>query len=323
MFRRPADAAAPDSAARSRPLMTPTIDEVLNRIPIWTGVAGLTVTPLPGGITNTNYRVDVAGEAFVVRVGTPGAEVLGIDREREYRCLIAAGAAGAAPEVVYCRPAEGVLVTRFVPGRALASGETLPPEGVARVVQTMHRYHNGPAFPGSFSPFRTLDEYRSAARRGSAPLPLDIDSLYSALARLEEALQPGETTIRPCHNDLWGPNLIDDGQRVVIVDWEYAGMGDLYFDLANFAIYHCPSDAADTALLRAYFGTVGHGPPARLKLQRAVAELREAMWYVVARQIAPHRRDFTAHARAHFDRCRAALGDSRLATWLTAASTDV
>ena len=323
MFRRPADAAAPDSTARSRPLMTPTIDEVLNRIPIWTGVAGLTVTPLPGGITNTNYRVDVAGEAFVVRVGTPGAEVLGIDREREYRCLVAASAAGAAPEVVYCRPAEGVLVTRFVPGRALASGETPPPEGVARVVQTMHRYHNGPAFPGSFSPFRTLDEYRSAARRRSAPLPSDIDGLYAALARLEVALRPGGTLVRPCHNDLWGPNLIDDGQRVVIVDWEYAGMGDPYFDLANFAIYHCPSDAADTALLRAYFGEVQSRQLARLKLLRAVAELREAMWYVVALQIAPHRRDFGEHARTHFARGHAALGDPRLVTWLTAASTDV
>ncbi len=323
MFRKPADAAAPDSTAWSRPLMTPTIDEVLSRIPIWTGVAGLTVTPLPGGITNRNYRIDVAGEAFVVRVGTPGAEVLGIDREREYRCLVAASAAGAAPEVVYCRPAEGILVTRFVPGRALAPGETLPPEGVARVVQTMRRYHNGPAFAGSFSPFRTLDEYLSAARRGSAPLPADIDGLYAALARLEEALQPGGTTVRPCHNDLWGPNLIDDGQRVVIVDWEYAGMGDPYFDLANFAIYHCPSDAADAALLRAYFGEVQSRQLARLKLLRAVAELREAMWYVVALQIAPHRRGFGEHARTHFDRGHAALGDPRLATWLTAASTDV
>ena len=323
MFRRPAGAAASDSAARSQPLMTPTFDEVLNRIPIWTGVAGLTVTPLPGGITNRNYRIDVAGEAFVVRVGTPGAEVLGIDREREYRCLVAASASGAAPEVVYCRPTEGILVTRFVPGRALESGDTPPPEVVARVVQTMRRYHNGAAFAGSFSPFRTLDEYLSAARRGSAPLPPDIDGLYAALARLSAALQPGGTTVRPCHNDLWGPNLIDDGQQVVIVDWEYAGMGDPYFDLANFAIYHCPSDAADTALLRAYFGEVQSRQLARLKLLRAVAELREAMWYAVARQIAPHRRDFTAHARAHFDRCRAALGNARLATWLTAASTDV
>lgn len=303
--------------------MAPTIDEVLRRIPLWTEGSGLTVTALPGGITNRNYRIDIAGEAFVVRVGIPGAEVLGIDREREYRCLVAASASGAAPEVVYCRPAEGVLVTRFVPGRALAPGEMFPPEGVARVVQTMRRYHNGPAFAGSFSPFRTLDEYLSAARHGNSPLPSDIDGLYAALARLSAALQPGGRMVRPCHNDLWGPNLIDDGQRVVVVDWEYAGMGDPYFDLANFAIYHCPSDAADAALLRAYSGEVQSGPLARLKLLRAVAELREAMWYVVARQIAADRSDFNEHAQTHFDRCRTALRDARLAAWLTAASTDV
>lgn len=303
--------------------MAPTLDEVLRGIPLWTGVAGVTASPLPGGITNRNYRVDVAGEAFVVRVGIPGAEVLGIDREREYRCLVAASASGAAPEVVYCRPAEGLLVTRFVPGRALAAGETPPPEGVARVVATMRRYHDGPPFPGAFSPFHALDAYLSAARHRSTPLPADIDGLYGALARLAAALQPERTRIRPCHNDLWGPNLIDDGQRVIIVDWEYAGMGDLYFDLANFAIYHCPSDAADTALLQAYFGEARSGPLARLKLLRAVAELREAMWYVVALRIAPHQPGFTAHAEEHFDRCRAALDDARLATWLTAASTDV
>jgi len=303
--------------------MAPTIDEVLRRIPLWTKGPGLTVTALPGGITNRNYRIDIAGEAFVVRVGIPGAEVLGIDREREYRCLVAASASGAAPEVVYCRAAEGVLVTRFVPGRALAPGETLPPEGVARVVQTMRRYHNGPAFAGSFSPFRTLDEYLSAARHRRTPLPADIDGLYAALARLAAALEPGGTTARPCHNDLWGPNLIDDGQRVVIVDWEYAGMGDPYFDLANFAIYHCPTDAADTALLRAYLGEVRSGPLARLKLLRAVAELREAMWYVVALQIARDRLDFNDRARMHFDRYRTALRDARLTAWLTAASADV
>ncbi len=323
MFHRPADAAAPDPAARSRPLMALTIDEVLRRIPLWTGGAGPTVSALPGGITNRNYRVDVAGEAFVVRVGIPGAEVLGIDREQEYRSLLVAAASGAAPEVVYCRPAEGILVTRFVPGRTLATGEAPPPEGVARVVATMRCYHDGPAFPGTFSPFHTLDAYLAAARHRGTPLPADIDGLYEALARLAAALQPEHPRIRPCHNDLWGPNLIDDGKRVVIVDWEYAGMGDPYFDLANFAIYHCPTDTAETGLLRAYFGEVRSGPLARLKLLRAVAELREAMWYVAARQIAPERSDFNDHAQTHFSRYRTALRDARLDAWLAAVSADV
>ncbi len=279
---------------------------------------------MPGGITNVNYRVDADGQAFVVRIATEGTERFGIDRLREYRCATAASRTGVAPEVVYALLDEGILVTRFVVGRPLSRTEMAKPEVMKRVAQSMHRYHEGPAFEGSFSPFRTIEAYLREARHSGAPLPEDIDEMHSRVREIEAALRPDQMTVAPCHNDLWGPNLIDDGLQVYIVDWEYAGMGDLFFDLANFAMYQDASDGQsdvqDEALLRAYFGEVSNAALARLKLLKVVAEIREALWYVVGLTVSSARSDFAGHAEIHFTRYRQALGDPRLPSWLDAAA---
>jgi len=280
----------------------------------------LAVTPLPGGITNLNYRVDADGQAFVLRIGLEGAELLGIDRRREHRCMVAASRAGVAPEVVYARPGEGLLVTRFTPGRSLVPGRAVRGTLRARVVRAMRRCHGGPPFVGRFSPSRTLETYLAAARGGPSPLPPDADRLVERVSSIAAILRRSRAAPQPCHNDLWGRNLIDDGRRVHIVDWEYAGMGDRFFDLANFAIYHCPTDGADAALLSAYFGRARPSTLARLKLMKIVAELREALWYVVSLRLPTGRRRGAASAAAHFRRCRQALADPRLPCWFEAVT---
>jgi thiamine kinase-like enzyme len=296
-----------------------TIEDAIARIPSWQR-ASLRVTPLRGGVTNFNYRVDVDGEAFVVRIAAEGAERLGIDRRREYLCAVAASRTGVAPEVVHVLPVEGILVTRFVAGRHLSGDEMTKPDVVERAVQAMRRYHGGPAFEGIFSAFRAIEAYVREARRAGSPLPADIDELHGRAAEIESALRSAEMSARPCHNDLWGPNLIDDGLQVRVVDWEYAGMGDIFFDLANFAMHREASDALDEALLRSYFGVVSGAAFARLKLLQIVAELREALWYVVALTVSSRWPDYGAHADAHFTRYRQALEHPRLPAWLGAAA---
>ncbi|MGQ0571351.1 MAG: phosphotransferase, partial [Armatimonadota bacterium] len=228
----------------------------------------------------------------------------------------AASLTGAAPEVVHFLPDEGVMITRFVAGRSLRPGEAAPPEVMERVVRSIRCYHEGLAFEGSFSPFWTIEDYLGVARRFDAPLPEDIDAMHARLREIEAALQRGRTIVRPCHNDLWGANLIDDGSRVCVVDWEYAGMGDVCFDLANFAIYHSASDSQDEALLRAYFGEVSSATLARVKLLKIVAELREALWYLAAITVSSDASGFVRLAQTHFDRYRKTQDDARLAAWL-------
>ena len=297
-----------------------TVEEAIGRIPSWGNASSVAISPLPGGITNFNYRVDVGGEAFHLRIWAAEAALLGIDRMREHRCAVTASRCGVAPDVVHFLPDAGITVTRFVPGRSLQPGVAPPADALARVVRSMRRYHDGPAFEGAFSPFDTLDSYLRTARRHAAPLPADVDELYAHIRDFEAAVHTGRATPRPCHNDLWGPNIIDDGTEVRIVDWEYAGMGDVCFDLANFAMNHSTTDAHDDALLKAYCGEVRAEAVARLKLLKIVAELRDAMWYLVALNVSHDTAGFVHRAGTHFRRCRQALADPRVPGWLDRAA---
>lgn len=292
------------------------IQDAIAHIRAWDTAGAVRVTALSGGITNLNYRVDVDGEPFVVRILARDAGLLGIDRHREHRCAVAASRAGVAPEVVYFLPDEGILVTRFIAGSSLAPGEPAAPEMVRRVAQAIRRCHTGPAFDGTFSPFETVESYVRIARGAGAALPQDLEVLRAVMREIDAALRQQHTVMRPCHNDLWGPNLIDDGREVHIVDWEYAGMGDACFDLANFAIHHSFSDDQDAVLLRAYFGVVPVAAEARVKLLKVAAELREALWYLVALNVSSDTTHFLEHAQVHFDRCRRAMHDPHVSMWL-------
>src|SRR4030067_2163716 len=139
--------------------MPPPIDDILSRVPAWAAASDVRVTAGGGGITNINYRVDVGGEAFVVRVGGANTELLGIDREHERAINQAAAAVGVAPEVVnFLRP-EGYLVTRFIHRRPLPADEMRRPERIRQVAHTLHTLHALPPIPGTFSPFRGGEIY--------------------------------------------------------------------------------------------------------------------------------------------------------------------
>jgi thiamine kinase-like enzyme len=299
-----------------------TIDEAITRVPQWKGAQPGSVTSLAGGITNLNYQVEIGGDIFVVSIAGTGTDTLGVDRDRAYGCTRTAGDLGIGPEVVCALPDDGILVTRFISGRRLTAGDAADPGTLTRIVRSFHRYHGGPAFPGTFSPFDTLRAYLSTARGSEAAparLPNDTGALYERMAAIEVAAQHGDAIARPCHNDLWQSNLIDDGRTIRIIDWEYAGMGDVDFDLANFAIHNTFDDAEDEALLRTYFSAVSARGIARLKLFKAVAELREAMWAVVGQHLPATSAsgfDAPAYAATHFARCRRALADPRFSGWL-------
>ncbi len=296
------------------------IEEVIARIPQWTEASSVAIAVLPGGVTNSNYRVDVDGESFVVRIGAENAPLLGIDRNREYQCTVAASRTGVGPKVVHFLPDVQVLVTRFIPGRSPSADEMVRPEMLERLVESMRRYHRGPRFDGVFSPFRSLEQYLHTSRRHVQSLPDDIDDMYRHLAEIKAAVQQRRVRARPCHNDLWGPNLIDDGALIRIVDWEYAGMGDVFFDLANFAIHVTLSDTQEETLLRSYFGNVTDNRVARLNLMKIVAELREAMWCMVGLTTSHIEFDFAGYAMTYFDRYRQALDDARVPAWFAQAA---
>ena len=265
----------------------------------------LRFTPLSGGITNRNFLVTGApdGSKVVLRLAGNDTHLLGISREVEHAATVAAAGVGVGPEVVaYLRP-EGYLVTRFIEGEPIPEAEMREPARLRQVGATLRRIHDGPAIPGLFVPFRIVEAYRALAMSRNVQIPPEFELAQSIARRIELACLSASIEMRPCHNDLLNANFIDDGSRIRIVDWEYAGMGDAYFDLGNFSINHELDPDQDAILLEAYLGERPRPAlAARLTLMRVLSDFREAMWGVLQQGISTLDVDFVAYAAEHFDR---------------------
>jgi thiamine kinase-like enzyme len=262
---------------------------------LWPG-RGAEIEPLGGGITNRNFKVVVGGEAFVLRIGGKDTSLLGIDREHEHAASRSAARLGIAPEVVGFR--DGCLVTRFVAGEV---GRADP----AETGRLLRRLHGGPAVPGRFDCFRVVEAYAETAAARGVEIPPGYEQAHEIAARIE-GLRASAPLV-PCHNDLLAANFIHDGERVWLVDWEYAGMGDPYFDLANFAVNNGLDEHGEKALLEAY----GGGDARALVLMRFMSDFREAMWGVVQQALSELDFDFADYAAQHFARLERTASERR------------
>ncbi len=255
---------------------------------------------LGGGITNHNAKVELDGETYVLRVAGKDTSLLGIDRSVELEATRAAAALGIGPEVVDFVEPEGWLVTRFVPGEIPGIEAMREPEMLARVARALRAFHDGQQIPGSFDSFRVVETYRETALDRGGAIPPAYDRAH-AIAREIEARRAAATPV-PCHNDLLNANFLDDGERLRIVDWEYAGMGDRFFDLANFSINH---ELGRRGARRPCSTPTARRPRTTqraLELMRFMSDFREAMWGVVQTAVSELDFDFAAYASEHFAR---------------------
>jgi thiamine kinase-like enzyme len=271
---------------------------------------------LGGGITNHNLKVEVGGETFVLRVAGKDTGLLGIDRGVELAATSAAADLGIGPEVVAFVEPEGWLVTRFVEGEPPDLARMREPDMLERVATALRAFHEGPALQGEFDSFRVVERYRETAEARGREMPPAF-AWAQAVATDIEARRDGGMRV-PCHNDLLNANFIDDGERLRIVDWEYAGMGDRFFDLANFSINHELDVEARSELLRAYAGEVRGEDERALELMRFMSDFREAMWGVVQSAVSELDFDFDGYAAEHFARLERTAATSEFVAALEA-----
>ena len=255
---------------------------------------------LGGGITNHNLKVSRADGTFVLRIAGKDTELLGIDRSVELEATRAAAAVGVGPDVVDFVEPEGWLVTRFVEGEIPLLERMREPATLRRVAATLRAIHSGPPVRGRFNAFRIVEDYRTTAFERGAEMPPAYVTARQLARRIEHLRRAAPE--RPCHNDLLNANFIDDGHRLRIVDWEYAGMGDVFFDLANFSVNHGLDEEARDTLLEAYVGALRPGDRRVLELMRFMSDFREAMWGVVQAAVSELDFDFAAYADEHFAR---------------------
>jgi thiamine kinase-like enzyme len=295
------------------------VADIVRRVPGWHD-ADPVIAALSGGITNRNYRVEIDGAAFVVRLPGERTELLGIDRAGEAAASSLAADLGVAPQIRAELPGVGTLVTEFVGGTPATTAALLEPGVLERVTGFIRRLHASGPIAASFPIFRVVEWHARDAAANSVDPPAVYDELHEAARAIEAVFDPRSLESTMCHNDLLPANVLLGTDRLWIIDYEYAGMNHAVFDLANLSV-NCEFDeAADRRLLTAYDGDVSVQRLAQLALMKVMSEMREGMWAVVQQAISTLTHvDFVEYAGIRLEHCRELCADTRFATWLEQA----
>lgn len=294
--------------------MSEDVLQLLKKIPGWEDRQA-EVSPLGGGLTNQNFRVDIDEESFVLRVCSESTDPLGIDRDHEYACLKIIADLGIGAEVIHYSPDDGILVVRFVQGKPVSAAETREPDKLKRIIDAVKCYHHGPEFPGRFSAFQTARDYHGLAIEKGVSFPDSLPEVFELMERVENSLSGVQTSV-PCHNDLLAANFLDDDKKIWILDWEYAAMGDPFFDLGNFAVNQELNEDQAALLLENYFGDVRAEHVAHLNLMKLASDLREAFWGFLQSGISTLDFDYSAYAVKHLERLLSRASVPEFGSWL-------
>jgi len=299
------------------------VEELIARVPQWQGLE-LDVRPLHGGITNRNFVVRAGDREFVVRLPGERTELLGIDRANEAEAARRAAELGIGPPVLGDLPQVGTLITAYMPGCHLTDDQFAA--RLDEVVPLLKRLHDGGPLHGAFPIHRVVEWHaRDATAHGVMP-PSAYERLHQQSRRIERAFQANPMAPVPCHNDLLPGNVLfgddadSDGARVWLLDFEYAGMNDVFFDLGNLSVNAGLSPDAEDELLRLYFGTITHTHLARLALMKVMSEFREGMWAVVQQAISTLDTDFVAYAAERLGNCERLVASPAFEQWLDDAA---
>jgi thiamine kinase-like enzyme len=278
------------------------------------------IDPLAGGASNANYLVRLQeGRRLVLRIASRTGERLGIDRWRGVAAHEAMAAAGLAPEIIAATLPVGHLLVAFVEGELLDATSIRRSGMLEQVGRTLRRCHESAAIRGAFSIFHDQRAYTALARSEGLTLPDDIDDLNRFAAAAEAAFEQAGVEERLCHNDLQLPNFIVRDSGFVLLDWEWAGMGNPYFDLGATAV-NAQLDRGEVRRLAAsYFEDDDPAHEARIELMVFMSALREATWAVVAAPVLTLDWDYEAWAAEYYGRCRRSIAEGRMTTALEAA----
>ncbi len=273
--------------------------------------------PLDGGITNRNYRVHFGERDYVVRLPGRDTGLLGISRTAERLANQTAAGLGFAPTVA--AGDDDCLVTEFLVCEPIdPDALRAAPEGVARALRAFH--DSGVVLPARFWVPELLEQYAAIVSERGGSLPDAYAPTRELASRIAEVLPLRRPA--PCHDDLLPANLLTivPGGAIVLVDWEYAGMGHPLFDLGNLAVNNEFDAPAEDRLLAAYYGEAPNDQRrAALALMRIMSDAREAAWGVIQSVISELDFDFDAYASKHFERLLAKAESSQLEDWLAAA----
>ncbi len=268
---------------------------------------------LGGALTNVSYKVTIDGAAYALRLAGEGTSDF-IDRSAEEHNARAAAAAGVSAEVLYFDARDGTMVTRFVQGVPMNAGEGFgrdagAPDRAARALRRVHRL--GRAFRSRFDVFAEIEDYLGLLREGRTPLPEGYHEAGRRAKAARRALEASPAPLVPCHNDPWPGNLLDADGRVYLIDWEYSGMNDPMWDLADLSVEAGFDAEQDRAMMEAYRGgTVSPALYSRLEIYKAMSDLHWSVWGFLQHAKGNPAEDFWSYGLERLGRSEARMGSA-------------
>ena len=294
------------------------LETAIARVSLLASANRLSTTRL-AGLTNVNHLVTCADHRYVLRIPGEGTGEY-INRAAEEVAARSAAAAGVNADVVFFDPTDGLMVTRFIEGVATMNAELFKDLGaVARAGHAFRQLHTtATSFASDFTLFPMIDEYKSLLASKGAALPAGYDEVQRQAEVVRTALEAAPAHLAPCHCDPLCEDFLDTGERMFIIDYEYAGNNDPMWDLGDLSVEGGFAQEQDDALLRAYFG---EDPPAnecgRMVAYKALCDLLWTLWGVIQHVNGNPAEDFWAYAVGRFERCKALMSspdfDARIA----------
>ncbi|MFZ5819259.1 MAG: phosphotransferase [Chloroflexota bacterium] len=291
------------------------IDDVVAKIKDWNGKS-VSVQPLSGGLTNTNYKVDVDGTPYFVRVPGESTELLAVDRNNEYYNSKAAAEANVGPQVLYHLPEYNVMVLEFIEGKTMSKDALQAPGMPTRMAQSIKRLHAGPRFLTDFNMFRLTEYYLKICADRSIPIPDGYLERMPIVEQIEKAMAVKPLPTVPCNNDLLAENYIDDGKSLRLIDYEYSGNNDPCFELGNTCQEMQFDEARIQEVCAAYFGSVSASMIARMKLNMIMSDVGWGLWAAIQEKISKIEYDFWGWATERWGRAVEKMDSGDFAAWL-------
>lgn len=291
------------------------VEEVVAKIPEWNG-RGVSIVALSGGLTNSNFKVEVDGTPYFVRVPGASTELLAIDRNNEVHNTQAASAAGVAPRVLHHVPEYNVMVLEFLNGRTMSKDSLNEPGQPARMAQSIKRLHAGPRFLLDFNMFRLTEYYLSLCRDRDIKIPVGYLEHVPTFQRIEQALNVKPLETVPCNNDLLAENYIDDGRQLWLIDYEYSGNNDPTFELGNTCQEMQFNEEQIAEVCTAYFGEAYPAMIARMKLNMIMSDVGWGLWAAIQANISTIDFDFWGWALERWGRAEEKMNSAEFEEWL-------
>ena len=301
--------------------MRTNIDALVARVPQWDGL-NPALRPARSSAGNEVFVVTVGEQEYVVRVPVTQVSMLGILPANEAEAAQRAAEIGVGPRVVGELPDERTLITEVVPGRRVEPDRVA--DRLADVVAVIRRLHDSDPLAGAFPVHRVVEWHARDAGTHGVIAPSAYERLHQQSRRIETAFAKAPMPPVPSHNNLLAANLLFDAERVWLLDYQYAGMNDLFFDLADLST-NCGFDAStDEEVLSLYFGHVNRMSLARLRLMKVMAEFRRGMLAVVQRAIGSVDPEMLGDPEERLRQCERHANGPEFEKWLVeAARTDL